>query len=228
MATVEQLAQALAEVRQQLGEAQRLAQEAQVDPREMNKCPTFSGRDTEWSEHFTGSAEKPIAEFTLEMKLGAKQLYYLLVNTIRGKPLTLVQSADKHHGIAAWKRIKTEYQPGADGRHTAVLMGIMQPCWDSRNAVNFLDPLIRSRRRNEEYEGESLETFSDGMKIAVLASHAPESMKCGQTGSWTSWWEVSNGATEHDGVSSIWPSLRQGWSKSGLGTQQCERDSDGH
>ena len=62
MAMVEQLAQALAEMRQQLGEAQRLASEAQraavptttsggqVDPRVMNKCPTFSGGDTEWSE----------------------------------------------------------------------------------------------------------------------------------------------------------------------------------
>ena len=55
MATVEQLAQALAEVRQQLTEAQRLASVAQqaaipttpggqVDPRVMNKCPTFSPR----------------------------------------------------------------------------------------------------------------------------------------------------------------------------------------
>ena len=52
MATVEPLAQALAEVRQQLGEAQRLATEAQraavptttlvgqVDPRVMNRSPT--------------------------------------------------------------------------------------------------------------------------------------------------------------------------------------------
>ena len=101
MATVLQLAQALTEVRQQLGEAQRLAAEAQragdqatmtstgqVDPRVMKKCPTFSGRDTERSEWsfifesvtamailelvvesaFTGSAEKPLAELTLEMK----------------------------------------------------------------------------------------------------------------------------------------------------------------
>ena len=48
----------------------------------------------------------------------------------------------------------------------------MQPGWDSRNAANFWDQLIEWERRIEEYEGESLETFSDGMKIAVLASHA--------------------------------------------------------
>ena len=45
------------EVRQLLGEAQRLEKEAQraeapitgqVDPRVINKCPTFTDRDTEW------------------------------------------------------------------------------------------------------------------------------------------------------------------------------------
>ena len=136
MATVEQFAKAL---RQQLGEAQRLATEAQragvpttmtstgqVDPRVVNKCPTFSGRDTEWSERsfifesvaaiasleramevaFPGTTEKPFAELTPEVKLSAKQLYCLLVSTARGKALTLVRSAEKHHGIAAWRPIK--------------------------------------------------------------------------------------------------------------------------
>ena len=95
MATAEQLAQALTELRQQLAEAQRPAMEAQrarvhtpaastrqVDPRVMMKCPTFSGRDTEWSEsvaatanletaiesEFTGWAENPFTEFTPEMR----------------------------------------------------------------------------------------------------------------------------------------------------------------
>ena len=64
----------------------------------------------------TGSAEEPLADLTRGVRLGAKQLYYLLVNTVRGKALTLVRSAEKHHGIAAWKRIKSEYQPDAAGR----------------------------------------------------------------------------------------------------------------
>ena len=56
---------------------------------------------------FTGSVEKPIADLTPEMTLGAKQLYYLFINTVRGKALTLVRSAEKHHGTVAWKRIKS-------------------------------------------------------------------------------------------------------------------------
>ena len=128
MATVEQLAQALAEVRQQLGEAHRLAMEAQragvqssttstghVDPRVINTWSTFSGRDTEWSEWsfifesvaamanlepamegaLTGLAEKTLAELTPEMKLSAKHLHCLLVNTVRRKALTLCQKRRK-------------------------------------------------------------------------------------------------------------------------------------
>ena len=57
-------------------------------------------------------------------------------------------------------------------------MGIMQPGWDSRGAANlFLDQLTEWGRRIQEYEGESLETFSDGMKTAVLACHALESIR---------------------------------------------------
>ena len=98
------------------------------------------------------------------MKLSAKHLYYLLVNTARGKALTLVRSAEKHHGIAAWKRIKTEYQPDAAGRHTAMLMVVTQPGRDSRATANTcLDQLTERERQIQEYEGESLETLSNGI-----------------------------------------------------------------
>ena len=131
---MEQLAQTLAEMRQQLGEAQRLAKEAQrAGVRTMaamaNLEPAMEGAST-------GLAEKPFAEFTPEMKLSSKQLYCLLVNTVRRKALTLVRGAEKHHSIAAWKRIKTECQPDAAAWHTAMLMGTMQSGWDSRGAAN--------------------------------------------------------------------------------------------
>ena len=59
-----------------------------------------------------------------------------------------------------------------------MLMGVMQLGWDFRGAANtFLEQLTEWERRIQEYEGESLETFSDGMKIAVMASHAPESTR---------------------------------------------------
>ena len=101
---------------------------ASIDPRVMNKCPIFSGRDTEWSEWsfifecvagmanlepamkgaFKRLAEKPLADLSSEMKLSAKQLCSLLVNTVRCKALTLVRNAEKHHGIAACKNASSQ------------------------------------------------------------------------------------------------------------------------
>ena len=97
-----------------------------MDPRMMNKCPTLSGRDTEWSEWSfifeslavianlepamqgasTELAHNALAELAHEVKLSAKQPYYLLGNTVRGKALTLVR------GIATWKCSETEQLDG--------------------------------------------------------------------------------------------------------------------
>ena len=76
------------------------------------------------------------ADLSLEVKLASRQLHYLVVNTVRGKARTHVRSAEKRHGIAAWKRIKTENQPEAADRPTAMLMEVMQPGWDSRGVTN--------------------------------------------------------------------------------------------
>ena len=75
------------------------------------------------------------------MELSAQQLYYLLVNTVRRKALTLARSAGKHHGIAAWKRVKTEYQPDAAGWHTAMRMESSNLVGTRGAANTFLDQL---------------------------------------------------------------------------------------
>ena len=104
----------------------------------------------------------------------------------------------------------------------------MQLGWVSRNAVNFLDQLTEWERRIQECEGGSLETFSDGMKIAVMASHAPESIRsvvrlaAGPAGG--KYRGVRLNMTE---FSSIRPRRRQGWSRSGVGTQQRKCNADG-
>ena len=86
-----------------------------------------------------------------------------------------------------------------------MLVGIMQPGWDPRGAANtFLDQLTGWERRIQEYEGVSLETFSDGMKIAVLAPHAPGSIRnVVRLAAGPGRWEVSSGGPAHVRVSSV-------------------------
>ena len=137
MGTAEQLAVALAEVRQQLAVVQRVTAEPS-EPKAKGATPTgASGRSCSSPSRaamggaFKGLAERAYADLSPEVKLASRQLYYLRV-----KARTHVRSAEKHHGIAAWKRIKTEYQPEAADRPTAMLMRVMPPGWDSRGVTN--------------------------------------------------------------------------------------------
>ena len=153
---------------------------------------------------FKGLAERAYADLSPEVKIASRQLYYLRV-----KARTHVRSAEKHHGIAAWKRIKTEYQPEAAGHHAAMLMRVMQPGWDSRGVTNNCkDQLTEWERRMQEYEAESFQAVSNGMKIAVFASHALESIRnVVRLAAGPANGQYPLCPPEHVGVSPVWPDL---------------------
>ena len=117
---------------------------------------------------FTELAEKPLAELTPEMRLGAKQLYYLLVNRVRGKALALVRSAAKtsrHRSMETISRLSTSPMQ-LDGTQQCSWESL-QLGWDSRGAANmFPDQLTEWGTTNPRVR-----------RIAVLASHAPESIR---------------------------------------------------
>ena len=133
---------------------------------------------------FTGLAEKSFTELTPEMKLGAKQQYHLLVNTVGGKALTLVRSAEKCHGIAAWKRSRpSTSQTQPDGT---------QLCsWRSCSLAGTL-AVWRTHSWTNSLSGIDGSKSTDGMKIAVLASHPLESIHM-----WSDWQQAQRtGSTE--------------------------------
>ena len=110
----------------------------------MNKCPTFSGRDTEWSE-------------------------WIFVSMASMANLEPVMEGAFNGLIAAWKRIPARRSWTA---HSDAHGGSCSLACDTRGAANtFLDQLTDDGPKKTK--GESLETFSDGMQIAVLATQSP-------------------------------------------------------
>ena len=83
---------------------------------------------------FIGLAEKPLAELTSEMKLSAKQLHCLLMNTVTWKAsCPKRRKISRHRGM---ETVNTEYQPDAAGRHTTMLMGIILQARQTRSGTN--------------------------------------------------------------------------------------------
>ena len=75
--------------------------------------------------------------------------------------------------LAEAQRLTMEAQRAGSQKYSGILGQVDPRTSDGR----CLQRSGRENRRIQEYEGESLETFSDGMKIAVLSSHAPESVR---------------------------------------------------
>eukprot|EP00969_Alexandrium_andersonii_P326473 14425327-Alexandrium_andersonii.AAC.1 len=80
----------------------------------------------------------------------------------------------------AWRAIVRAYAPEASGRFTAMLMGLLAPDWsdtEKSGGRSFEEALADWETKVTRYEMEASETVSQGVRIAVVAKHAPTHMK---------------------------------------------------
>ena len=61
-------------------------------------------------------------------------MYHLLVQLLRGRAAAVARIAERHNGADIWILLKEEFEPGAGGRWSATLVGILDPKW-SRDAA---------------------------------------------------------------------------------------------
>ena len=57
----------------------------------------------------------------------AKALWYMLIQTCKGKALRIVSKGEQSNGLLAWRRLIKEYKPKVGGRHNAMLVGLLSP-----------------------------------------------------------------------------------------------------
>ena len=105
----------------------------------------------------------------------SKTLYYLLVNLVRGKALTILRATERLNGALAWRKIRQEYQPEVGGRHNAMLVGVLQPSWSSDKS--FADQLIDWETRITEYESATSDIISDATKVAIITASSPPEVR---------------------------------------------------
>jgi hypothetical protein len=132
------------------------------DGRSLGKVPDFSGKDSDWAmwsfvaeAHFAGydmgddymevATTAPsiplLADMTDRVKGLAKKVYLTLVTAMKGKALNLLRSVEKYNGFAAWRALKSHYEPDVPGRHAGMLTGLLSPDWMGLNEQDFLEAL---------------------------------------------------------------------------------------
>ena len=61
----------------------------------------------------------------------SKLLFNVLVHQVRGKALVIVRPSGKHNGADAWRLLKEEFEPALGSRHSALLIGLLNPQWSA-------------------------------------------------------------------------------------------------
>eukprot|EP00971_Amphidinium_carterae_P330422 6463440-Amphidinium_carterae.1 len=165
-----------------------------VDLKVLQLMPKFSGRDenyAEWevrtrsllsllgADGLLTAAEAARAPRLLDMdeheQALAKSLYHMLLQATSGKALTLVMAGEPLNGAAAWASLKREFRLEIASRHNAMLMGLLNPQFNSSRP--FHEQLAEWKRRIAEYERATSKQFEDDTKIAVLTHAAPGSWR---------------------------------------------------
>jgi hypothetical protein len=119
------------------------------DQRVIRHPGDFSGKNEDWpgfsfkwesfcslqgmEDELTHAGRTPsnalqIADMAGETQSRARKLYNMLVGTVKGKALRIVRTAERNNGYQAWRLLKEEYEPSIGGRHTGILMGLLDPC----------------------------------------------------------------------------------------------------
>ena len=167
---------------------------AVINPKILEKCPVFSGKNgdfVEWTFTFgsiTGllgledgmriaidvaeDAEVALMRLDEETRLKSKALWFLLINSCKGKGLIVIKTTERHNALLAWRKLHPEYQPKLGGRFNAMLMALLTPMW-AQQKTPFDELLIQWETDVQEYERQSGDDITAIFKIAVITRHAP-------------------------------------------------------
>ncbi len=122
-----------------------------LDLKGLAKVPIFDSKDEMWEEwkfrfeavmdlvgvgdvmRLAAGLEREITleEMNEENRHKARLLYQILLQSVTGKALTLLRAVARSSGLEAWRRLNQEWMPYSAIRHSALLVKLLSPVWDS-------------------------------------------------------------------------------------------------
>ena len=172
-----------------------------IDTRAIGKLRQFSGKEEDWaawvfvargyvnlldpgyqalleaSESMARHSDIRMADLGGEAAQKSVVLFNLLTQSVDGRALQVLMNVESGNGFQAWKALCETYEPDVGGRHTAMLMGIIAPPWESVKEADFLEAVETWEVQIRRYETQSHENVSDAMRVAVLMKHSPPSVR---------------------------------------------------
>ena len=129
-------------------------------------------------DHLESNTATPVDISTMDgpQVSRARQLYSILIGSLKGKPLRILKGVSNRNGFEAWRQLLAQYQPRTRARSISLLSALMNfPVFNKSQTI--LEQVQGFERLRAEYRKSSGVDLADDVSLSILVRCLPKHLQ---------------------------------------------------
>ena len=129
-------------------------------------------------DHLENNTATPIDMSTMDSSQQdrSKQLYSILIGSLRGRPLRILKGVAGRNGFEAWRQLLSQYQPRTRARSISMLSALMNfPPFNKTQTI--IEQIQGFERLRNEYRRSSGIDLADDVSLSILVRCLPKALQ---------------------------------------------------
>ena len=129
-------------------------------------------------DHLESNTATPIDMSTWDVAVQdrSKQLYSILIGSLRGRPLRILKGVSDRNGYEDWRQLLSQYQPRTRARSISMLSALMNfPAFNKNQTI--VEQIQGFERLRNEYRRSSGVELADDISLSILVRCLPKTLQ---------------------------------------------------
>ena len=129
-------------------------------------------------DHLENNTATPIDMSTMDSSQQdrSKQLYSILIGSLRGRPLRILKGVAGRNGFEAWRQLLSQYQPRTRAKSISMLSALMNfPPFNKTQTI--IEQIQGFERLRNEYRRSSGIDLADDVSLSILVRCLPKALQ---------------------------------------------------
>ena len=129
-------------------------------------------------DHLENNTATPVDMSTMDLgqQERSKQLYSILIGSLRGRPLRILKGVAGRNGFEAWRQLLSQYQPRTRARSISMLSALMNfPQFNKSQTI--IEQIQGFERLRNEYRRSSGVDLADDVSLSILVRCLPKALQ---------------------------------------------------
>ena len=128
-------------------------------------------------DHMENNTATPVDMSTMDLgqQERSKQLYSILIGSLRGRPLRILKGVAGRNGFEAWRQLLSQYQPRTRARSISMLSALNFPQFNKSQTI--IEQIQGFERLRNEYRRSSGVDLADDVSLSILVRCLPKALQ---------------------------------------------------